>query len=112
MNRYLLIYRTPNDMPDYEPSPEEMQAQMKQWTDWKEQFTDQILDLGDGLKPGGRILQDDQVSDGPYTEVKEVVGGYSIVQAADYDGALTVARACPIMFMPGASIEVRELAGY
>jgi hypothetical protein len=45
-------------------------------------------------------------------ESKEVMGGYSIVQAASFDEAAVVASACPITYLPGASIEIREMAGY
>lgn len=114
MNKYLFVYRTPNtdNSESQAPSPEEMQQMMAQWQAWKEKFSKQVLDMGDGLKPGGKILKDGDVTDGPFVEIKEVLGGFSIVQAKDYDEALEVARACPITFMPGSSIELRELAGY
>jgi hypothetical protein len=109
--KFLLVYRTPasNDRPA--PSPAEMQAMLAQWHQWKAQFPS-ILDMGDGLLPTGRVVKGGVVTDGPTVESKELVSGYSIVGAADYDAALVVARACPILFAPGASIEVRELAGY
>lgn len=40
------------------------------------------------------------------------MGGYSIIQAASYDEAAGVAKECPISYVPGASIEIREMAGY
>jgi hypothetical protein len=52
------------------------------------------------------------VTDGPTVESKEIISGYSIVAASDYEAAVVVARACPILHAPGAKIEVRELAGY
>lgn len=109
--KYMLIYRTPLAVEQNPPSPEEMNAILAQWHAWKAAFPS-ILDMGDGLLPTGRTLKGDVVTDGPTVESKELVSGYSIVAAADYDAALVVARACPIMFAPGARIEVRELAGY
>jgi hypothetical protein len=48
------------------------------------------------------------VTDGPYVEAKEIIVSFAVIQAADYDAALAIARACP----PGHTIEIRELAGY
>ena len=48
------------------------------------------------------------VTDGPYVEAKEIVVSFGIIQAADYDAAVAIARECP----PGHTIEIRELAGY
>jgi hypothetical protein len=109
--KYLLVYRTPASSEQAAPSAEEMQAMLAQWHQWKTQFPD-ILDMGDGLLPNGRVIKAGVVTDGPSVESKEIVSGYSIVAAADYDAALVIARACPILFAPGASIEVRQLAGY
>ncbi|WP_053236844.1 YciI family protein [Sandaracinus amylolyticus] len=109
--KFLLIYRNPLALEEQQPSPEEMQAVLAQWHQWKEKFPS-ILDVGDGLLPTGRSIKSGVVTDGPTIESKEIVSGYSIVAAADYDAAMVVARACPILFAPGASIEVRELAGY
>ncbi len=111
MAKFMLIYR--NDaQPSTPPSPEEMQAFLGLWAQWFEKFPGAITDGGDGLKPTGRVLKaGGLVNDGPYVEAKEVIGGYSIVQADDYEGAVEIARACP-MAAVGGDIEIRELAGY
>ncbi len=51
------------------------------------------------------------MADGPFVEAKELVGGFMIVSADDYDGAVEVVRACPAAHMPGVSLEIREMAG-
>lgn len=113
MQKYLFVYRTPaGSERSGPPSPAEMQAMMASWNGWKEKFKRQVIDLGDGLKPGGRQLKGGVVIDGAVIEAKEVVGGFSIVSAADYDEAMTVARECPIVHIPGGRIEIRELAGF
>ena len=110
-HKYLLIYRNPLAVQSNPPSPEEMTAVLAQWQAWKKAFPG-ILDMGDGLLPTGRTLKGGVVTDGPTVESKELVSGYSIVSAKDYEGAVEVARACPIVHTPGARIEIRELAGY
>lgn len=109
--KFLLVYRTPLAAEQQAPSPAEMEAVLAEWGKWKAAFP-QILDMGDGLLPTGKRIKAGLVSDGPSVESKEIVSGYSIVGATSYDEALTVAKACPVLFAPGASIEVRELAGY
>ena len=76
---------------------------------WREKFKDQIVDLGGKLKGGGKILTTTGVTDGPFVEVKEVIGGYMVISADNYEKAIEVARESP-GFMPGASLEIREIA--
>ena len=113
MNKYLFLYRNPQTTTsDRPPSPDEMKAMMTAWEGWKSSWKSNILDLGDGLKPTGKVLKAGVVSDGAHVQARELVGGYSIVQAESYDQAVAVAKACPINAMPGAFVEVRELAGF
>jgi hypothetical protein len=112
MNKYLFIYRNPQAQDRPQPSPEEMKAIFAVWDAWKNQFKSNILDMGDGLKPTGKFLKSGTVTDGPHVESKDIIGGFSLVQAESYDQALAVARACPMNAMPGASVEVREMAGF
>jgi len=112
MTKYLFLYRNPPSGPQKQPSPEEMQQMMKQWTDWKEKYKAHVVDMGDGLKPDGRTVTASGVTDGPFAESKELIGGFSIVEAKDYEQALEVAKACPITFVPDYSIEIREMMGY
>jgi len=111
MTKFLLVYRNPVQTERTPPSAAEMQDMLAQWHQWKTKFP-AILDMGDALLPTGRAIKGGVVTDGPTIESKEIVSGYSIVQAESYEAALVVAKACPILFMPGASIEVRQLAGY
>lgn len=111
--KFLFIYHLPPSTgPQTPPSPEDMQAMMARWQGWKAKFAGNVVDLGDGLKPGGRTLKNGLVTDGAFIEAKEVVGGFSIIAAKSYDEAVSVARECPITQMPGHVIEIRELAGY
>jgi hypothetical protein len=111
--KYLFIYRNSAEAEAREPSPAEMQQMLAQWSAWKAKYKDEIVDMGDGLKPVGKVVRaGGAVSDGPFMEAKEVLGGYSIVQAASIARALEISKACPVLMMPGASIELREMAGY
>jgi hypothetical protein len=111
MAKFLLVYRDPVEPKD-PPSPEEMQQFLAMWGDWFQKFGPAIVDGGDGLKPEGKVLKAGGiVTDGPYLEAKEIIGGYSVVQADSLEHALTIARECPIAII-GGMIEIREFAGY
>ena len=87
-----------------------MQAMYASFNAWKEEFKANIVDLGGQLKPGGKILTPSGVRDGPYAEAKEVVGGYMVIAAESYERVVEVARGCPGIVRPGASVEIREIA--
>lgn len=107
--KYLFLHRSEPGQGGAPPSPEEMQALFAKWNAWKERFSANIVDKGDKLKNIGKVVSSSGVSDGPFVEAKEIVGGYMIVSAATLDEAVEIARAMPAM--PGARIEVREMAG-
>lgn len=109
--KYLVLYRSQPTGGPRGPSPEQMQQMFAAYNAWKEKFKDKILDMGDKLEPGGRVVTASGVADGPFVEAKELVGGYMIVSAEDYDGAVDVVRACPAVHTPGASLEIREMTG-
>lgn len=93
-------------------SPEEMQANMGKWMAWVEKLSKggQYV-AGDPLLPGGKLVKGAKgktVTDGPYTEGKEVVGGYIIVNAKDYDEAVSFTADYPD-YEHGGSIQVRQV---
>jgi hypothetical protein len=90
------------------PSPAQMQAMYEKFNAWREKFEANLVDLG-GRLGKGRIALPDPPPDGPFVEVKELVGGYMIVSAASLDEAVEIARACPGVVRPGSGIEVIEI---
>ena len=112
MKDFLLVYRTDyNNMPKA-PSPEQMQASTKRWMDWIGGIAAQnkLTDRGNRLVPSGKVLKPENViADGPYTEIKESIVGYSIVKAASVEEAAELAKGCPILAI-GGNVEVREIS--
>jgi len=109
MSEFMMIFR--NDYnPNFKPSPEQMQESIKQWQDWiggiaaqgKFVGTNRLGFQGKTLKPNNVI------TDGPYAEVKEIVGGYIIVKADNLNQAFEMANGCPILNI-GGSVEVRDI---
>jgi hypothetical protein len=109
MTEFMMIFR--NDYnPNFKPTPEQMQASIKQWQDWiggiaaqgKFSSTNRLGFEGKTLKPNSIV------TDGPYAEVKEMIGGYLIVKAADLNEAMQLANGCPILDI-GGHVEVRNV---
>jgi hypothetical protein len=83
-------------------TPEERDQVMKAWTDWFGTLGDALVDGGNPAGATRRISADGSVSDdaaGP--------SGYSIVKADSLDGAVTLAKGCPVLD-GGASVQVVE----
>ena len=70
---------------------------------------EKLVDRGNRLVNSGKILKGNgSVSDGPYTEIKELIGGYSVVKTDTLDEAAEIAKGCPIL-ETGGNVEVREI---
>src|SRR5690348_8975959 len=112
MAKFLFVYRGCSDAAA-QISPEEMQQNMKKWETWIGEGMQRgwMINPGDGLTGEGRLLRSKVVTDGPFVESKEIVGGYSIVEAETIDAAAELAKGCPGLLY-GGSVEVRRLAGY
>ncbi|MFK7954620.1 MAG: YciI family protein [Lysobacterales bacterium] len=113
MPKYLCIQRsTPKDPqqdsdqpPSSPPSPAQMEQMYAKFNAWKDKFQDNIIDMG-GQLSDGKMVRPDGVTDGPFVEAKEIVGGFMIVEADTIELAAQVAQESPGVF-PGASVEVR-----
>ncbi len=108
MEKFMLIFHG-GISPD--SSPEEMQANMGKWMAWVDELVKSgTYASGEALIPGGKLVKGSAsgVTDGPYTEGKEVVGGYFIVNAASYDDAVALCAGYPD-FDAGGSVQVRQV---
>ncbi len=108
----MLLHHATDNQPEL--SPEEIQAVIAQYREWSERMgAAGKLVGGDKLAAdAGRVLRknDDKVAvvDGPYSETKEIVGGYFIIDATDYDDAVELAGSCPHLGF-GGTIELRAV---
>jgi hypothetical protein len=113
MAKFLFVYRSSRDSRS-SMTPEEMQRILQKWQTWIAEGFEKgwMLDAGDGLRQEGRVVNAQQlITDGPFVESKEIVGGFSIVQAETLDAAAELARGCPVL-MRGGTVEVRPLEGF
>jgi hypothetical protein len=111
MKDFLLIYRM-----DYTEAQkrtmEEAQAMTKRWMDWIGSIAAQnkLIDRGNRLDASGRVVKPTSlVTNGPYSDIKESLGGYSLIRAEDYDAAVELAKGCPVLTV-GGNVEVREIS--
>jgi hypothetical protein len=108
----LLLHEDPASFADV--SPEEIQRVIDEYSAWRKDLEKRGRVAGaNKLKDeGGRSLsvQDGEVRvvDGPYAEAKEVVGGYFLIEAADYTEAIRISTECPHLRY-GGRIELREI---
>jgi hypothetical protein len=92
-------------------SPEAQQAHMQKWFTWVEKLTNEKRYVaGEALLPGGKTITGLKkvVTDGPFAESKEVVGGFFVVLAKTIDEAIQIAKDCPDYDL-GGIVEVREV---
>ena len=96
-SQFLLLLLQPDSGPG--PTPEELQHIMGRFMVWmKELRSKNIVVSTNGLESTGKILRGPRgatVTDGPYGESKEIVGGYILINARDLDHAVEIARGCP-----------------
>lgn len=92
-------------------SPEEMQKRMGAWWAWQNKMEqDGVHKSGNALTQDFRRISgpDRTVTDSTSTEVKELIGGYYVVKAKDYEGAMEIAQGYPDYDL-GGIVEVREV---
>ncbi|MCR8556586.1 transcription initiation protein [Mucilaginibacter sp. BJC16-A38] len=111
MDEFILIFR--HEDGTKVASPEQIQIWMKQTMDWIGGIASQNKFVG-----GNGLLFDDarvvhhnkMVTNGPFGEIKETIGGYIMVKAESADEAAEFAKGCPVLQGEGNTVEVRKLA--
>jgi hypothetical protein len=93
-------------------TPAESDAIMQKWMNW---FTElgasgNLKDGGQPLEPEGKIVKGKSgpVTDGPFAETKDLVGGYTLIEAPSLERAAELAKGCPILERQGF-VEVRPI---
>ena len=108
MSDFTFLYRGR----DTTASPEQMQRTMEKWRAWFKELDEKghLKDIGHPLEHTGKVVKGQQksVTDGPFAEAKDVVGGFSVIQARDLNHAVELYKGCPILEI-GGSVEVRQI---
>ena len=94
-------------------SPEQIQEWMKQTMEWIEGITAKNKYVeGNGLPfDDARVVHHNKlVTNGPFGDIKETIGGYIVVRAESVDEAVEFAKGCPVLMGEGNTVEVRRVA--
>jgi hypothetical protein len=111
MDEFMLIFR--HEDGQKVASPEQMQIWMKQTMDWIGGIAAQNkFSGGNGLPfEDSRVVgHNNVVTNGPFGEIKETIGGYIVVKAESVDEAVEFAKGCPVLQGEGNTVEVRKIA--
>ncbi|MBV8726972.1 MAG: hypothetical protein JO233_04240 [Candidatus Eremiobacteraeota bacterium] len=108
MSEYVFLYRG-GTRPE---SPSEGEQVMQKWMAW---FTEldrsgHVKDRGQPLEAEGKVVRGKQktITDGPYAESKDVIGGFTVIEAKDLAQAAELSKGCPIFDRDGI-VEVRPV---
>ena len=92
-------------------SPQQMQDYLRRFQEWIVSLTNagKISSCGP-LAQGGRTLAGPRalMTDGPYAEAKDLIGGYTVISAENLDEATEIARGCPFLVV-GGTVEIRPV---
>jgi hypothetical protein len=116
MEKFMLIFHNTSntEMAFQDQSPEELQAEIQKWNVWIGGLAAQgKMLVTEGLLPTGKVLSGSAktVTDGPYTEGKEMVGGFMLLHADSYDEAVEHAQGCPVFGTQGI-VEIRQVQNF
>lgn len=111
MSQFMYLFRGGN--PDWSKAdPAAIQANMQKWVAWMKDLgaKGHFGGAGEPLDRTGKVVRGKakNVTDGPYAEAKDIVGGYLIVEAKDLSEATELSRGCPILDEDG-TVEVRAI---
>lgn len=111
MSEFILLFRGGDDK-QQQQSPEKWQAQMQLWMKWMNELQQKGKLIGaQPLNETGKTIRSNKkiVSDGPFMEGKEMVGGYLLCKAENYEEAVSIAKDCPVLEAEDAVVEIREI---
>ena len=112
MSQFLYLYRMdPTARQAAMGTPEAAQQSMQRWMKWLADLEAKghLKDRGQPLDRGGKVVRANKaVTDGPYAETKDLIGGFTLVEARDIDQAVELSHGCPIL-EGGGSVEVRPI---
>jgi hypothetical protein len=113
MSDFVYLFRIdPADQQEAMGTPERAQQNMQKWLTWIRELeaNGNLKQRGQPLERAGKVVRGKRkmITDGPFTEAKDIVSGFLIVQARDADHAAELAKGCPMLEGEG-SVEVRPV---
>jgi hypothetical protein len=114
MSEFIYLYRaTESDRKANMGTPELAQKSMQAWLGWMRELETKghIKNPGQPLEVTGAVVRGSKkvVTDGPFVEAKDLVLGYTVIQARDLAEAAELAKGCPILAGPSGTVEIRPV---
>lgn len=114
MSEFIFLYRnSPAARHAAMGTPEQRQKSMQRWMAWMRDLEAKghLKNAGQPLDPAAKVVRGGSraVTDGPFVELKDVIGGYSIIEAKDLSQAADLAKNCPALDGAEGSVEVRPV---
>lgn len=110
MKDFMLIFMS-EDYQSMGMKPDQMQDRYGRWFAWNQKMREEgVVKGGEALHTAAKRVSGSErvVTDGPFVEGKDLVGGFYIVKAVDFDGALAIAQGYPDYDL-GGTVEIREV---
>jgi hypothetical protein len=114
MKEFMYIFRgtLQNEEAFAKSTSGQMDAEMQKWNTWMGDLAQKgKLIGGQPLFPHGKVIKGgtSKLTDGPFTEGKDIVGGYVLIKADDLDEAVKLSKGCPTLDDREGTVEVREI---
>lgn len=108
---YMLIFRESTPERYAAMDREQLRENLDRWNGWIDELAARGVQHANPLEASGRVVSARRVAaiDGPFTEAKELVGGYVLLNASNMDEATALAERCPLLEY-GMTVEVRPVA--
>ncbi|HEY4196744.1 MAG TPA: YciI family protein [Mucilaginibacter sp.] len=110
MKEFVMLYKS-DELPEVQLNDDGSLVVSKEWQTWIGELVaqNQLVSPGKRLGNDGLLVKPGNViTNGPYAEIKEMIGGLSVIRVGSMDEATEIAKGCPILDY-GGSVEIREV---
>ncbi|MFG6491630.1 YciI family protein [Microbacterium sp. P03] len=114
--KYVIMFTTTPEL-DAAVPPEQAEQVYRRTYDWFGTNREVLTPAGAELQPvttATTVIHGGDgpvVVDGPFSEAKEVIGGFQVIDVPDLDAAIAIVKTWPLLELPGVSVEIRPIVG-
>lgn len=115
--KYVIIFTTTPEL-EAAVSPEIAEHAYRRTYDWFGTHGSVMTESGAQLQPVSTATtvshggDEPVVADGPFSEAKEVIGGFQVIDVPDLDAAIAIVKTWPLLELPGVAVEIRPIVSY
>lgn len=115
--KYVIMFTTTPEL-DATASPEQVEQAYRRTYDWFGTHREVMTESGAQLQPVATATTVSYgsdapvVADGPFSEAKEVIGGFQVIDVTDLDAAIALVMTWPLLELPGVAVEIRPIVVY